>query len=205
MKPYNRTLKYYFMKQQTTGIIVLSIIFLLTGCNHTKQSAPVTVSTAAKSTIDTSDYLTRVYDTDDESIGYGYINRKGDTVIAISKYTMCFTSKFKSFAIVIKDGDFVGIDRKENVLYKVFPFDNGPDEASDGLFRIIENNKIGYADAVTGAIVIKPQFDCAWPFEHGAARVSNDCKTEIEGEHSSWVSDHWYYIDRTGKKVKTPK
>ena len=100
---------------------------------------------------------------------------------------------------------FVAIDRQENVLYEIFPFDNGPDNSSDGLFRILENNKIGFADSATGKVVIKPQFDCAWPFENGLAEVSNDCKTQSEGEHSVWVSDHWFYIDKTAKKVEKPE
>ena len=56
-----------------------------------------------------------------------------------------------------------------------------------------------------GAIVIKPQFDCALPFENGVAEVSTNCKTETEGEHSTWVSDHWEYIVKTGKKTSAPK
>ena len=54
-------------------------------------------------------------------------------------------------------------------------------------------------------LCIKPQFDCAWPFDNGVAEVSTDCKAQPEGEHSSWVSDHWFYIDKTGKKVEIPE
>ncbi len=74
-----------------------------------------------------------------------------------------------------------------------------------GLFRIMENNKIGFADAATGKTVVKPQFDCAWPFENGVAKVSIDCKIQSDGEHSGWVSNNWYYIDKTGRKVEKPK
>ena len=45
------------------------------------------------------------------------------------------------------------------------------------------------------------------PFENGFAMVSIDCKSQSDGEHSSWVSNNWFYIDKTGKKVaesKTP-
>ncbi|MDP2335267.1 MAG: WG repeat-containing protein [Bacteroidota bacterium] len=138
--------------------------------------------------------------------GYGYKNQDGDIVIPPGKYLRCFTDTFKAYAIVAKQNSgFVAIDRQENVLYEVFPFDNGPDEPSDGLFRILENNKIGFADAVTGKVVIKPQFDCAWPFENGVAEVSNDCKTQQEGEHSIWESNNWFYIDKTGKKIEKTK
>jgi hypothetical protein len=99
------------------------------------------------------------------------------------------------------NGVFVAIDRQENVLYGIFSYDNGPDYPSEGLFRILENNKIGYADSISGKVLIKPQFDCAWPFDNGVAEVSTNCLTESQGEHGSWISEHWFYIDKTGKKV----
>ena len=92
------------------------------------------------------------------------------------------------------------IDRKQNILYKVFPFDNGPDYVSEGFFRILKDNKIGYADAATGKVAIKPQFDCAFPFENGFAKVSTNCSTQSAGQHKVWTSNNWFYIDRKGKK-----
>ena len=68
-----------------------------------------------------------------------------------------FTDTFRTYAIVAgKNFVFVAIDRQQKVLYNVFPFDNGPDYASDGLFRILKNNKIGYADELTGKVIINP-------------------------------------------------
>jgi len=136
----------------------------------------------------------------------GYKNQNGDIAIPPGKYAVCFTDTFRTYAIVVKpNSGFVAIDRQENVLYEVFPFDNGPDEPSEGLFRILVDKKIGYADSLTGKVVINPQFDCAWPFENGVAEVSIDCKTQSDEEHSIWISDHWFYIDKTGKKVEKPK
>jgi len=135
---------------------------------------------------------------------WGYKNQKGEIVIQPGKYLRCFTDTFKTFAIVVKpNSGFLAIDRQENVIYEVFPFDNGPDESSEGLFRILANKKIGFADSLTGKVVIKPQFDCAWPFKNGIAEVSTDCSTQQEGEHSIWKSDRWFYIDKTGKRVET--
>lgn len=160
--------------------------------------------TSCKIFINPDEYLLSFTNTiKDES---GYKNQKGDILIPYGKYSFCFTDTFRTYAIVAKPKiGFVAIDRQENVLYEIFPFDNGPDNSSDGLFRILENNKIGFADSATGKVVIKPQFDCAWPFENGLAEVSNDCKTQSEGEHSVWVSDHWFYIDKTAKKVEKPE
>ncbi len=178
-------------RQQIINILALLLLFSgLTSCGQAIQN---------------NDYLLRFGN--DSTDGYGYKNTNGDIVIPVGKYDMCFTDTFKTYAVVAMPDSlfFVAIDRAENTLYKVFLFDNGPDEASNGLFRITENNKIGYADAATGAIVIKPQFDCALPFEEGVAKVSNTCTTLKIGEYGTWVSDNWHYIDKTGMKVEKPK
>ncbi|OOQ58943.1 hypothetical protein BC343_09460 [Mucilaginibacter pedocola] len=121
----------------------------------------------------------------------------------MGKYLMCFTDTFKAYAIASKPKEgFVAIDRKENVLFKVFPFDNGPDDPSEGYFRIKgDDNKIGFADS-TGNVVISPQYGCAFSFENGRAKVSDACTTIVDGEHSIWKSDNWYYINKAGKRVK---
>ncbi len=147
-----------------------------------------------------NNYLLLVHDKIHDQ--YGYINHNGDTIIKTGKYLICFTDTFRTNAIVLlpKYG-FVAIDRNENILYQIFSFDNGPDPISDGLYRIIANKKIGFADE-NGKIIIPPQFECAYPFENGQAKVSLNCKTIKEGEHSRWTSDNWYYIGKNGKQIK---
>lgn len=54
---------------------------------------------------------------------------------------------------------------------------------------------------MTGKVVIKPQFECAWPFIHGVAKVSMECSKRSDREHKTWFSDKWYYIDKSGKTV----
>lgn len=136
---------------------------------------------------------------------YGYKDIDGNIVIKPGKYGICFTDTFRDYAIVLKSNfGFVGIDRQEKVLYEVFPFDNGPDYVSERLFRIKANHKIGYADSATGKIIIKPQFNCAFPFENGVAKVSNDCITQSDGEHTTWLSGNWFFIDKKGNKVFLP-
>lgn len=172
----------------------LNIIFLLLffGC-----------LASCRPTIKNNDYLISFNDTIKDQ--WGYKNRNGEIVIPLGKYLRCFTDTFKTYAIVVKQNSgFIAIDRQENVLYDVFPFDNAPDEPSEGLFRILVDKKIGYADSLTGQVAIKPQFDCAWPFENGVAEVSTDCKTRTEGEHSSWIGNHWFYIDKSGNRVEKP-
>jgi len=174
-------------RHHTVNIIVLLLLFI--------------VLISCRPVIKHNDYWVSFNDTIKNE--YGYKNSNGEIVIPLGKYLRCFTDTFKTYAIVVKSNSgFLAIDRQETVLYEVFPFDNGPDEPYEGIFRILADKKIGYADSMTGKVVIKPQFDCAWPFENGVAKVSTDCKTQQEGEHSIWLSDHWYYIDKTGKKVK---
>jgi WG containing repeat len=96
-------------------------------------------------------------------------------------------------------GKWVIKNRKKKTLYEVFPFDNGPDYPSEGLIRVVKNGKIGYANAKTYTLVIAPQFDCAFPFENGKAKVSYNCKTLKDGEHNIWTSDTWQYVDKKGR------
>lgn len=86
---------------------------------------------------------------------------------------------------------------KSDTLFQIYTFDNGPDYVSDGLFRIISNGKIGYANE-QGRIIIEPTYQCAEPFENGKARVSLNCTETIEFEMKKWESDTWFYIDKLG-------
>lgn len=135
----------------------------------------------------------------------GYTNLKGEIIIPYGKYSACFTDTFKKYAIVAKPNlGFVAINRDEKILFRIFPFDNGPDYPSEGLFRIVKDGEIGYAD-LNFSIKIQPQYGCAFPFKNGIAKVSKECKTvsvEPDGEHQVWVSDNWFYINKSGIPVK---
>jgi hypothetical protein len=145
-------------------------------------------------------FLQRIVDTTKDA--YGYVNSRGDTIIALNKYLVCYTDKFYDFAIVsTPDEGIIGINRKEDILFNVYVFDNGPDYLSNGLFRIVKNGKIGYADKI-GHIIIQPQFDCAYPFKNGRAKVGNGCTTKTDGEHSNWTARQWYVINKKGNLIK---
>jgi WG containing repeat len=101
--------------------------------------------------------------------------------------------------VQIENGKWVIKNGKKKTLYEVFPFDNGPDYPSEGLIRVVKNGKIGFANAKTYTLIIAPQFDCAFPFENGKAKVSNNCKTIKDGEHNIWTSESWQYVDKKGK------
>ena len=152
------------------------------------------------------DFLIRVHSGDYYELGVpsGYINTKGDTVIQIGKYTWSYTDTFRKVAVVRND-KLIAINRAEEVLFEVYWCDMGPDRLSDGLFRIVSNDRIGYADAEFN-IVIPPQFTCAYPFENGKAMVANDCTSSVVDDgvelRSTWDSNHWFYIDKTGKRIE---
>lgn len=87
-------------------------------------------------------------------------------------------------------------DQKGQEIYQLYYFDNWPDEAHDGVYRIRKENKIGFADAITGEIVVDAIYDCAYPFEAGKAKVGIGCETQTDGEHSRWVGGKWTTITR---------
>ncbi|GJM35639.1 MAG: hypothetical protein DHS20C18_46400 [Saprospiraceae bacterium] len=158
------------------------------------------------SEIDTNDYLIAVSPEGTFELGtpFAYLNRNGDTIIPMGKYGFTWTDTLKTFAIVSDSSSFhawTAIDRSENVLFEVFQFDNGPDYLREGLFRVIRNDKIGYANKY-GEIVIPCQFVCAYYFENGRAKVANDCEKIKDIEHSTWESEEWFYIDKNGRRVE---
>ena len=156
--------------------------------------------TASAQTPEARGWWIRVTDTTANT--YGYRDETGKMVIPLGKYPVCYTDSFENYAIV-DDSQYhtVAIDRQQKVLYRVYIFDNGPDEPSDGAFRIQKNGKIGYADAITGKVVISAQYACAWPFENGGAKVAFDCRRQGDSEHYTWVSDHWFYINKKGERM----
>ena len=125
-----------------------------------------------------------------------------NTFILILLFAAACTSPAPSsqskLSMLEMDHKWVVVDEQKTVLYDVFLYDNGPDAPSEGLYRIVKDGKIGYADASTNAIVIEPQYDCAYPFENGKAKVSTNCKTVKDGEYDVWESDAWQFIDKKG-------
>ncbi len=156
-----------------------------------------------------NNFLYRIHDAKTEyfelGVPAGYINSDGDTIIALGKYYHCYTDTLKSFAIVMTHSHrCIAINANEEEIFELLWCDNGPDIPQEGLFRIIKNGLIGYAN-LSGRIVISPQFGCAFPFQEGKAKVSYSCKTIPDIEHKKWVSDNWFYIDQQGRKIQDNK
>ncbi|MBZ0242831.1 MAG: WG repeat-containing protein, partial [Bacteroidales bacterium] len=99
------------------------------------------------------------------------------------------------------------IDRNEKKLFSVYIIDNGPDEIKSGLFRITENDKIGFAD-FNGDIIIKPKYEFVFPFVGGIAPFCEGCyllSDTVTHEYTYYAGGKWGLINRQGIIVYKPQ
>lgn len=133
-----------------------------------------------------------------------YTDKSGKVIITAGTFDHCYSSTFHQFAYVYSKEKYgnklVAINRKLQVIFDAYMYDNGPDYPSEGLFRIMKNGKIGYAN-LDGEQVIDAQYSCAFPFENGKAKVALECKSIPDGEYTSVESDKWFFIDKSGHKI----
>ncbi len=107
----------------------------------------------------------------------------------------------RPFKTIFRHGKgFMGIDKNGKILFQIFTFDNGPDYVSEKKFRIVENQKIGFANT-RGDIIIHPQFDAAFPFSEGFAAVCSGCIKIKSGEHTEVQNGKWGFINASGDIV----
>lgn len=131
-----------------------------------------------------------------------FINEKGDTIIPFGKYAESFQDTIYTFGSVYDQdrGGFFAVDISGQELFEIFAFDNGPDYIEEGTFRIVKDDKIGYANEA-GEIIIEPQYTCAFPFQDGKAKVALNCTETLEFEMTKWESDEWFFINQAGEIV----
>ncbi|MDR3339684.1 MAG: WG repeat-containing protein [Candidatus Symbiothrix sp.] len=137
----------------------------------------------------------------------GYVDSSGNIKIPF-EYPFAFTDSFSdaiAFVMVIEDGKgkIKAIDRNNKKLFSVFIYDNGPDDVSEGLFRIQDDSTgyIGFAD-MNGKVIIPPRFFYIGPFGEGLAAFNTGGHVEtIDEEHTSVVGGKWGYINKEGKEV----
>ena len=133
----------------------------------------------------------------------GYVDSSGKVVIPAGKYPYIFTAEFDKIAFVLlKDRKGVyAIDRNEKILFQVCSYEIGPDIVSNGLFRIIENGKIGFAN-MNGEIVIKPRFQFVYPFqENGFAIFCENGTWSMLDKYIPVIKGTWGVINRQGVVV----
>ena len=133
----------------------------------------------------------------------GYVDSSGKVVIPAGKYPYIFTAEFDKIAFVLlKDRKGVyAIDRNEKILFQVCSYEIGTDIVSNGLFRIIENGKIGFAN-MNGEIVIKPRFQFVYPFqENGFAIFCENGTWSMLDKYIPVIKGKWGVINRQGVVV----
>ena len=186
-------------------IVSLFLVFLLWSCadrpaNHLPEKSYVDVVDFAG-----SDTLFRIPAGEYEpGADFCYVDQRGDTIVPYGQFSYSFTDTIVTFGIVMESAEtgpeLVGINQKGQRLYEVYLFDNGPDYVEEGMFRIKRNGKTGFADTA-GQIVIAPQFECAYPFSGGKAKVAYDCTLTTEADHTDMKSESRFYIDQQGRKI----
>ena len=157
-----------------------------------------------------SDYLLK-YD-NDSCLCFGYKNRKGEIVIP-AQYNYA-TDTLRTIATAIDTvWRLYMIDRNGKEIEGLIPFcyaDFTPDNElpSEGLFRFIENGKMGFAD-LTGKKIITAQFDFVAPFREGlAVYFMGGGWTPVDGstEFQQWTGEYERgYINHAGERVNLPQ
>ena len=118
--------------------------------------------------------------------------------------------EFKASGLALVKPEGAGwsfVDARNQVVLEPFYFDNGPDELHDGLARVVKDGKIGFVDE-EWRLVIPPQFDAAFGFDGGTARVCVGCDPRIWSEEAPPAAfakpGHEFRINRTGHEVARP-
>jgi len=76
-------------------------------------------------------------------------------------------------------------------------FDNGSDYFVENMARYTDNGKIGFIDEY-GKIVIKADYDFAFPFQNSYAIVCNGCTPIPDDEYFVLTGGTWGCIDKNG-------
>jgi hypothetical protein len=91
-------------------------------------------------------------------------------------------------------------NRNGKELVRPYSFDNGPDYLNEGLFRFVENNKIGFANRF-GQKTIQAQYDFIAPFNLGTSLFCNNCyfNYKKDPEHPPLEGGTYGFINKEGK------
>ena len=153
---------------------------------------------------------------------WGYINRSGEVVIA-PQFNLAYGFSEGLAAVLTRDG-WGYIDATGRMVIAPNRGFFNPGSFSEGLAPVgTSGTKMGYIDK-TGRVVIEPQFDKAYEFSEGLARVHDGGKYGYIDKSGKVVVDFMFddaqdfksgvavvalgerrgYIDKTGKYVWKP-
>src|SRR5690242_15299758 len=76
---------------------------------------------------------------------WGFKTPRGKVVIP-AKYIVAFTDTLNRLAFVADRSRLLAIDRHGKFVLEPYNFDNGPDYLSEGLFRFVDKDKMGFAN-----------------------------------------------------------
>lgn len=148
-----------------------------------------------------NDYLILDYDAAEGK--HYYADLDGNIKMDLSSYEMVYTDTFRQYAFVLEQSKCYVINRKEEKLLQVYFFDNGPDYIYNGLFRIVKDGKVGFANKQM-EVVIEPKYEFVQHFESGLATFCVDCIKHSNLEYE-WYEGKWGCMDTKGKIVIEPK
>lgn len=170
-------------------VFVFFFILLINGC-----STPYTLS-CVYSPIATKD---NPYPELTQYSHCGKLDDSGALDISDKHFKNIWFNEDKLAEIRILDGIYyISSDGK---LAKTHLFDNGADYFQEGLARTIKNGKFGFINKQLQTI-IAPEYDFAFPFSQGRAKVCIGCQAKKVGEHSTVVNGLWGYIGTTGEII----
>jgi len=125
---------------------------------------------------------------------YGFLDCDGGVAIP-AKYHIAYDFTDGGIAAVLDKNGWYYISRTGDFVIRPKIFDNGPDYFSNGLARYIEDDKYGFFDT-SGRVVIEAQFEFAFPFEDGKAKIGEDCQFVSHGEHTVVECETWSSVER---------
>jgi WG containing repeat len=144
--------------------------------------------------------LIKFEDTSSGEAFYGYKNYEGKIIIP-AQFDIA-SDTLNTIAFVAKNGTWLGISQKNEIVLVPYIYDNGPDYVEEGLMRYVENNKIGFANSA-GKKIIPAQFDFVTPFKKGKANYTQGGKKVYEagGEYWTWQGGYETgFVNKKGKR-----
>lgn len=129
---------------------------------------------------------------------FGYRDASGREILP-ARYHAAMEFAPTGVAFVVDDEGWACIDVTGSVRLRPFVFDNGPDYPSEGVFRYVEGDRMGFADDAC-----RPTITAAWafagPFAEQRAPVCRGC-APAHGEHAMPNGGKWGFVDPSGREV----
>ncbi len=133
---------------------------------------------------------------------HAFVDKTGNIKIPYGKYKFILSDTLCYFAYVYEyEGGVVAINREDKIIFRPVIIDNLlPDLPSEGLFRIIDNGKIGFAN-LKGEVTIPPQFEAVKSFKNDIAAYCVGCQMKYDTitEYGYWSDGKWGFINKSGE------